>query len=102
MKIFCYGTLQDSKVQLELLGKTFIGKVSSIDNYIIVRDYIDPTDGIEYPRIVNFDKGCVYGNIYDFTEEEVKILDEYETSLYFKKEVILNCNTKCLCYFPVI
>lgn len=100
IKIFCYGTLQDPEVQKKLLGKELKGKISSIDNYIVVRDYIDTSDNIEYPRIIPFNKGCVYGTIYEFNEDELRILDDYETNIYIKKEVELNCKTKCFIYFP--
>jgi hypothetical protein len=88
-KIFCYGTLQEPNVQMELIGRIVTGELISIDGYIVLRDYVDPQDGIAYPRIVQHENGCVYGRILEFTESEVAILNEYETEMYILKEITI-------------
>ena len=81
-KIFCYGTLQEPSVQLELIGRTVEGPIDSIENFVVVRDYVDPDDGIAYPRIIPYENGCVYGRVLTFFPKEVYQLDEYETEMY--------------------
>ncbi len=99
-KIFCYGTLQQSKTQLELIGRHLSGDISSIDGYVILRDYIDPEDGIAYPRIVEHNLGCVFGTIFEFTDDEVKVLDIYETDMYIRKEILTTDGYKVEIYLP--
>jgi gamma-glutamylcyclotransferase (GGCT)/AIG2-like uncharacterized protein YtfP len=86
-KIFCYGTLQEPSVQLELIGRNVEGPIDSIENFVVVRDYVDVDDGIAYPRIIPYENGCVYGRVLSFYPEEVVVLDEYETDMY-KREYI--------------
>lgn len=81
-KIFCYGTLQEEDVQLELVGRSQSGKLACIEGYIVVRDYLDPEDGIEYPRIIEYPKGCVYGRVLEFTDKELALIGRYETEMY--------------------
>jgi gamma-glutamylcyclotransferase (GGCT)/AIG2-like uncharacterized protein YtfP len=101
-KIFCYGTLQEASVQLELIGRIVDGALTSIEGYIVLRDYIDVDDGIAYPRIVEHPNGCVYGRILEFTDEEVIILNEYETEMYYLTEVTTKSNDVALTYMPTI
>jgi len=82
IKIFCYGTLQEPHVQLELIGRTVEGPIDSIEDNVAVRDYVDPTDGIAYPRIIPYPNGCLYGRVLTFYSEEVVVLDQYETDMY--------------------
>ena len=79
-KLFIYGTLQQPEVQLELLGRVIDGEVDSIENYIVVRDYVDPEDGVAYPRIKQYENGCTFGKILDVSDNELVILDKYETA----------------------
>jgi gamma-glutamylcyclotransferase (GGCT)/AIG2-like uncharacterized protein YtfP len=100
MKLFCYGTLQQPKTQLELIGRELIGHISSLDGYIILRDYIDPEDGIPYPRIVEHKFGCVFGTVLEFTEDEIKIIDKYETDMYCRTTITTNCGELVEIYLP--
>ena len=88
IKIFCYGTLQEPSVQMELIGRTIEGQIDSIEGWIVVRDYIDISDGIAYPRVIEYPKGCVYGQVLSFLPEEVILVDEYETDMY--KRIYIN------------
>ena len=93
MKIFCYGTLQESNVQLELIGRVVDGPITSIEGYVVLRDYVDPEDGIAYPRVVPMMNGCVYGRVLEFTDAEVKILNAYETEMYVLEDIQVNGET---------
>jgi len=99
--VFCYGTLQDPEVQLDLIGRVCIGNVDSIDGFVVLRDYVDPEDGIAYPRLVEMSKGCVYGHIYKFTDEEIIRLDEYETEMYQRRYLKTNKDEIVQVYLPI-
>ena len=100
-KLFCYGTLQESSVQMELIGRVVNDKViTSIENYIVLRDYVDPEDNIAYPRIIERHNGCVYGSILEFTDEELKMLDEYETEMYERVFIRTKCGEEVQVYMP--
>ena len=99
-KIFCYGTLQDPQVQLDLIGRTCIGNLDSIDGFVVIRDYVDPEDGIAYPRLVEMPNGCVYGHIYKFTDSEVLVLDNYETEIYKRTYFETNSGELVQIYLP--
>ena len=101
-KLFCYGTLQESSVQLELIGRTAEGMLTSIEGFIVLRDYVDIDDGIAYPRIVKYPNGCVYGRILEFTDEEIVLLDEYETEMYRKEEIETKDGHIVWVYMPTI
>ena len=101
-KLFCYGTLQEPSVQLELIGRTAECMLTSIEGFIVLRDYVDIDDGIAYPRIVKYPNGCVYGRILEFTDEEIVLLDEYETEMYRKEEIETKDGHIVLVYMPTI
>lgn len=86
-RLFIYGTLQDSEVQLEVLGRTCEGKYALLDNYILMRDW--NVEGTAYPRLWPHSAGCVIGQIIEVTQDELKILDEYETDAYTRETVYL-------------
>lgn len=79
--LFFYGTLQIPSVQIELLGREFnsLG-IKTIDGYVAVRDYF-VEDGF-YPRLIPMDRGVVYGNVYQMSDDEIAVLNEYETDAY--------------------
>ena len=99
-KIFCYGTLQEPQVQLDLIGRVVIGNLTSISGYVVLRDYVDPTDGIAYPRLYAIQKGCVYGRVLEFTDSEVLILNEYETEMYTLEDITTDNGEVAKVYMP--
>lgn len=101
IKIFCYGTLQDPAVQLDLIGRVCIGTLDSIDGFVVIRDYVDPEDDVAYPRLVEMSNGCVYGHIYKFSENEVTILDNYETEMYQRRYLVTNKEELVQVYIPI-
>jgi gamma-glutamylcyclotransferase (GGCT)/AIG2-like uncharacterized protein YtfP len=100
-KIFCYGTLQDPQIQMELIDRVCIGNIDSIDGFVVLRDYVDPDDGIAYPRLVEMSNGCVYGHIYKFSDDEITKLDEYETEMYTRRYLKTNKGELVQVYLPV-
>lgn len=101
IKVFCYGTLQSPSVQKELLGRTLTGQIARILGYVVLCDYVDPSDGIEYPRLVACPKGVVYGTILEFTPSEVDKLNEYETSMYSLERIKTETGESVHIYMPV-
>lgn len=99
-KVFCYGTLQEPSVQLDLIGRVVNGPLTSIEGFIVVRDYIDPEDNVAYPRMIAYPKGAVYGRVLEFTEEEISILDAYETAMYRREEMQTSNNARVEVYVP--
>ena len=86
-KIFCYGTLQDPQIQMELIDRVCIGNIDSIDGFVVLRDYVDPDDGIAYPRLVEMSNGCVYGHIYKFSDDEIIKFPRISTLGHLKKYI---------------
>ena len=84
-KLFIYGTLQDPKVQMEVLGRVCNGQYALVDNYVLMRDW--PVDGTAYPRLWPHSAGCVFGQIIEVTQDELRILDDYETDAYERLDV---------------
>lgn len=97
--IFAYGTLQLPSVQNELLGKSFTSLgVTTIENFVVMNDYF-VEDGY-YPRLVPMNGGVVYGNVYSMSDEDIKVLDEYETDAYELKQVETSNGMLVYVYFP--
>lgn len=101
-KVFCYGTLQEANVQMELIGRTVSGELTSIEGYVVLRDYVDPTDGIAYPRVIPCNNGVVYGRILEFTDDEMVILNEYETEMYVLEDIVTKSGETAKIYMPNI
>ena len=99
-KIFCYGTLQEAHVQLELIGRVVTGELTSISGFVVLRDYVDPSDGIAYPRLIAMENGCVYGRVLEFTNDEVLLLDAYETEMYTLEDITTITGEKVKTYMP--
>lgn len=99
-KIFCYGTLQEAQVQTDLIGRVVTGELTSISGYVVLRDYVDPTDGIAYPRVVAMPNGCVYGRVLEFTDSEVLALNEYETEMYTLEDITTATGEVVKIYMP--
>ena len=88
--LFAYGTLQIVDVQIELFGKELesIG-LDSIQGYKVLNDF--EIEGEIYPRLVEENKGIVYGHIYNLNQQQWEVTDDYETEAY-RKEIISTCN----------
>jgi len=97
-KLFIYGTLQDPNIQLELLGRICTGTYGLVDNHILVRDW--EVEGKAYPRLFPHSIGCVIGQIIEVTDEELEILDEYETDAYKRRDIHVKDRGLVQTYFP--
>jgi len=79
-KIFIYGTILDEEIKKQVLGRVIKGKWALVDNFILIRDW--EVGGKAYPRLYPHSAGCVIGEIIEVTDDEIKLLDEYETNAY--------------------
>lgn len=99
-KLFVYGTLQEKSIQLELINRFQEGELDSIDGFKVLRDYF--VDGDYYPRLVEQIDGLVYGRVLEFSDEEIIILDEYESEMYTRQFMETNKGDVVEVYMPVL
>lgn len=79
-KLFCYGTLQSVLTQNNILGHNMkLLDTSVLEGYILGQL---ETEGAWYPCIYEYATGQVHGTVYEVTDEELAILDEYEGKDY--------------------
>jgi gamma-glutamylcyclotransferase (GGCT)/AIG2-like uncharacterized protein YtfP len=83
--LFIYGTLKNPGVQKEVFGRTDPGSPDTLKGYVKSNIKIE---GETYPIIVSGD-GNIEGIIISVTPEELKFIDEYETSAYQREKIIL-------------
>lgn len=80
IKLFTYGELQRTDVQIKIFGKEIPGTVDSISNWIILNEF---QEGTNYLQLASQPSGIVFGKIIDLTEDQIQILDKYEKA-YFR------------------
>jgi len=84
-KLFIYGTLVDSKIQKEVLNKTFKLTAQTLLGYKIIETKID---GVVYPAVVQDLNGKVEGFTIEVSNEDLQKIDLYETDKY--KRIIVS------------
>ena len=87
MKLFVYGTLNDSRFLESILGR----KVVSIDDELLdfCQDYVF-IDGESYPNIYRCAGGIIRGKLLqNLTHSDISKLDLYEGLKYRRIQVIL-------------
>ena len=92
--LFVYGTLKDPAVQQNVIGRV----VSIVPD--VLECYLKSTitiNGKTYPIIVP-GLGNVEGFVISVTHDELRLLDEYETSAYKRKKVILKSGRSAWAY----
>jgi len=80
IKLFTYGELQRSDIQIKILGKEIDGTVDSISNWIVLNEF---DHGTSYLQLASQPQGIVFGKVIEITDEQIKILDKYENA-YFR------------------
>ena len=99
-KLFVYGTLQEKSIQLELTNRFQEGELDSIGGFKVLRDYF--VDDDYYPRLVEQKDGLVYGKVLEFSDDELIILDEYESEMYTRQFMETNKGDVVEVYMPVL
>ncbi len=92
--LFSYGTLQEDHIQLMLFGQILNTQVDSLSGYVTLNDFFG------YPRLVEFERGIVYGKVLEIDETEIPLVDRYESDAYERKEVETDKGRKVYAYFP--
>lgn len=82
-RVFAYGTLNLSYVQMHLWGEEKQGRVRQLDDYKL-HSY---PSGIYY---IDKEFGeTVAGKVYELTDEQLKATDRYEGSAYSREQVTI-------------
>ena len=92
--MFVYGSLLDSKLRLNVLGRNIEGKSD------ILEDYIVDTHSVltAYPTIIKLEGGFVNGKMFKVNDADIVNLDRYESYYYKKIEVTLKSKVMSLVY----
>lgn len=95
-ELFVYGTLKDKGIQKEILGKVIEdSRIDFLEGYSITEIKID--DNV-YPVVVPNKNFSVAGLVLSITNEELKLLDEYESEGYKREKVNLFSGKICWAY----
>jgi len=95
--MFVYGSLIESRQRDFVVGRYVPSEGDVLKNYEkIAHPYFEV-----YPTIRPKDGELVFGKTFKVNDEELKRLDNYETSHYKKIEVTLNSGKKALAYTDV-
>ena len=76
--LFVYGTLRDSKVQKEAIGREVESENDILEGYTKSKVVLK---GITYPILIEGNEE-IEGVVLKVTEDEIKKLDIFETSAY--------------------
>ena len=101
IKLFTYGTLQQTDVQEELFGRRLVGTAETLVGYALQVIKIEEEFGIiEYDILVETgnSEDTVNGIVYSITATELNQADLYEGIHYNRVEVHLQSNEKVWAY----
>ncbi len=84
--LFVYGTLQDSEVQTQIIGRVIDGTPDQLHDY--VKMLIQTPQGT-YPMAIPYEGAVISGGVLDITQQELARVDQYEGSAYLRVEVKL-------------
>ncbi|MGB3774725.1 MAG: gamma-glutamylcyclotransferase family protein [Leeuwenhoekiella sp.] len=100
-RLFIYGTLSDSEIQLALFKRLISSELAILPNYKKDRIRLpDNPNGTIYPILkYNEDQNHqVNGHVLELTGKELAIADEYEGDSYLRKKVRLLSGEHVWCY----
>ena len=92
--LFVYGTLKDERIQKKIIGRFVKGIPDFLFGYEIKYTKIE---GRTYPILVK-GKGSVKGFFLKLMSEELKTVNEYETSVYRRIRETLRSGVFALVY----
>lgn len=78
-RLFVYGTLQDSAVQQKVFGRTAKSTPAQLNGYKKGQVEIH---GTIYPIAIADSSASITGQVLEVSEEELILMDEYETEAY--------------------
>lgn len=94
-KLFVYGTLKHPKIQLKVLGRKPSQKPDTLEGYGIGEIDIHHKT---YPIAKLDASSSIKGLVLDITDEEILLLDDYETTAYKRIEVMLKSGAEAWVY----
>ncbi|MDX3775287.1 gamma-glutamylcyclotransferase [Chromatiaceae bacterium AAb-1] len=105
-KLFSYGTLQQSAVQLATFGRLLQGQADQLPGYITALLKIsDPAvvavSGKAYHPVLQYSgnpEDKVPGMVFDITAAELQQADSYEAADYIRTEAITLSGQRCWIY----
>jgi hypothetical protein len=105
-RLFSYGTLQLTNVQLETFGRTLQGQKDSLQGYSLSHIRIEDaavvgTSGMTHHPILTPSgnaSDCIEGMVFSLTPEELQQADEYEAEDYERIRVTLVSGTTAWVY----
>lgn len=94
-RLFSYGTLQLTQVQLETFGRELVGEKDALPHYqlgelLITDPQVIKTSGKSVHPMLRFtgsDADQVEGTIFELTSAELAQADEYEVDDYVRKRL---------------
>ncbi len=93
--VFAYGTLRDPEVQRQLLGREVPAEPDRLFGH---RTGTIIIGGETYPLAVPDPGSTINGSVLDVTPEELRKMDEYETSAYERRELPLESGRRAWVY----
>jgi gamma-glutamylcyclotransferase (GGCT)/AIG2-like uncharacterized protein YtfP len=94
-KLFTYGTLQIAEVQQRVFGRVVSGTPDTLQGYY--KSQITLHDGT-FPIIVERADSEVEGQVIEVTQDELALIDRYETSAYQRIRVMLTSGASAWVY----
>ena len=95
--VFAYGTLLDAKVRKDVIGYETTAYPATLKGYSLDRVVIDQ---VSYPALVvdNTTNNRVQGEIFEIEQNDLILLDRYETKSYQRILVSLESGLKAWTY----
>lgn len=101
IKLFTYGTLQQTDIQEELFGRRLVGTPEKLVGYALEEIQIEEEFGlIDYEILVETGNptDTINGIVYEVTQKELNQADLYEGMNYKRVEVHLQSDQKAWAY----
>lgn len=101
IKLFTYGTLQQTDIQEELFGRRLVGTPEKLVGYALEEIQIEEEFGlIDYEILVETGNATdtINGIVYEVTQKELNQADLYEGMNYKRVEVHLQSDQKAWAY----
>lgn len=107
--LFSYGTLQDEETQLNLFGRTLKGSSDILEDYKIttieiVDNFFLAKGEDKFQKTLIPTGICgdfVEGTVFELSEQELSLLDEYEPKNYKRMRIILKSGKKAWIYLAM-
>ena len=98
IKLFSYGTLYQSGIQISEFGQTFYVEpdLDYISGWDLVK--VKMNDGKYYVAIEAEETSIIMGAIVHIPEEIIEKVDEYETKAYKRIKIKTLCGNECQMY----